>query len=60
MSEQAIYNQRGEKVGHAVWTGERDARGVMVGWDVVDLSDHIVATVTVIRQAVEILNPRSI
>ena len=60
MSEQAIYNQRGEKVGHAIWAGERDARGVMVGWDVVDLSDHIIATVTVIRQAVEILNPRSV
>lgn len=60
MSEQAIYNERGEKVGYAIWIGERDARGVMVGWEVVNLSDHIVATVTVIRQAVEILNPRGI
>jgi hypothetical protein len=36
---QTFYNAAGDKVGIAVWSGERDDRNLKTGWEVFGLSD---------------------
>lgn len=51
-----FYNAAGDKIGVAVWSGERDDRNMMVNWEVFDLSDHslgMVRYMTGVRRLLE-------
>ena len=52
---QTFYNAAGDKLGIAVWSGERDARNMMVGWEVFNLSDHSLGVVRYMTGARDLL-----
>ena len=54
--EHTIYNQAGNKVGVAVWTGVYDNDGIAVQWECYNLSDHLVAVARTVMAARDILN----
>ena len=55
-STQTIKNQAGDKVGVAVWSGERNENNIRVGWEAYDLSDHFIGKTEIIMQARDLLN----
>ena len=56
METNTIQDLEGRKVGVAVWSGDRDDRGVMINWECFNLSDHSVGVVKTAVQAVGLLN----
>ena len=52
---QTFYNAAGDKVGIAVWSGERDNRNMMVDWEVFNLSDHSLGMVRYMTGARDLL-----
>jgi len=54
--EQTIYNQAGDKVGMAVWSGRWSDGIFMVGWDCYSLADHWVGEGYTLMAARDILN----
>ena len=52
---QTFYNAAGDKVGIAVWSGERDNRNMMVDWAGFNLSDHSLGMVRYMTGARDLL-----
>ena len=52
---QTFFNAAGDKVGVAVWSGERDGRNMMVNWEVFDMSDHSLGVVRYMTGARDLL-----